>query len=150
MPFFVSHPNLYVLINYCSIYKSASATETLLDGRNKDNYQSTESGTQQQPIQGVILNSTNDDDKEENISESNLNTQEYSAHWKLNIVLLLLTCWFSVSLTSWGTIESGGSAANPDTGRVAMWMIISSQWLVTVLYIWTLVAPRLYPDRDFS
>ena len=70
--------------------------------------------------------------------------------WKLNIVLGLVSCFFAMALTSWGTIESGGDAANPDVGRVSMWIIIASQWLALLLYLWTLTAPRLFPDRDFS
>lgn len=80
----------------------------------------------------------------------NTSNVDYSAHWKMNVILMLLTCWFSVSLTSWGTIESSSNAANPDTGRIAMWMIITSQWLVLLLYVWTLAAPKLFPDRDFN
>ena len=75
---------------------------------------------------------------------------DYATHWKLNIVLVLVVCWFSVSLTGWGTVESSGNAANPDTGKVSMWMIIVSQWVTLGIYLWTLLAPRLFPDRDFS
>ena len=55
-----------------------------------------------------------------------------------------------MALTGWGTIEYGGDAANPDVGRVSMWMIIISQWIALLLYLWTLVAPQIFPDREFS
>lgn len=74
----------------------------------------------------------------------------FSNSWKLNVILGLVSCWFAMALTGWGSIDSGGNAANPDVGKVSMWMIIASQWLVLVLYLWTLVAPRLFPDREFS
>lgn len=35
-------------------------------------------------------------------------------------------------------------------GRVNMAIIGCAQWLAIGLYCWTLVAPRLFPDRDFS
>ena len=50
--------------------------------------------------------------------------------------------------------EEGGvqyhTAANPQVGKVNMAMIAISQWVALSLYAWTLVAPRLFPDRDFS
>ena len=53
-------------------------------------------------------------------------------------------------LTSWGSINEGGTSANKSVGEVAMWMIIAAQWVAMALYIWTIVAPRIFPDRDFS
>jgi hypothetical protein len=80
--------------------------------------------------------------------------------WKLNAILALVCCWVAMTLTGWGSIivaESDGStdtnthtAANPMIGRVNMIMIAISQWVALLLYTWTLVAPRLFPDRDFS
>ena len=73
--------------------------------------------------------------------------------WKLNVVLALIACWVAMTLTGWGTIEGidqDSHAANPQVGRVNMAMIGVSQWMAMLLYIWTLVAPRLFPDRDFS
>jgi hypothetical protein len=70
--------------------------------------------------------------------------------WKLNLVLGILSCWVAMALTSWGSIQTGGDVANPGVGRVSMWMIIASQWIVLLLYLWSLVAPRLFPGRDFT
>lgn len=33
---------------------------------------------------------------------------------------------------------------------VSMWVKIVAQWLTILLFFWTLVAPKLFPDRDFS
>jgi len=74
----------------------------------------------------------------------------FSNNWKLNVVLGTVSCWFSMAITAWGSIEDEGDAANPQVGKVSMWIIIGSQWLCLTLYLWTLVAPRLFPDRDFS
>ena len=77
--------------------------------------------------------------------------------WKLNVVLALISCWIACMLTGWGTIEAvvGEDAemermANPTVGRVNMAMIGISQWTAILMYGWTLVAPRLFPDRDFA
>jgi len=73
-----------------------------------------------------------------------------SNSWKLNAILAVVSCWFAMTMTSWGSISSGGNDVNPNVGRVSMWMIISAQWLYLALYLWTIIAPRLFPDRDFS
>lgn len=78
--------------------------------------------------------------------------------WKLNVVLALISCWIACMLTGWGSIqgivgegdEEHHTAANPTVSRVNMAMVGVSQWCALILYAWTLVAPRLFPDRDFS
>lgn len=79
--------------------------------------------------------------------------------WKLNAILALVSCWVAMSLTGWGSISGGiveeegmeiHTAANPQVGKVNMAMIAVSQWVALLLYAWTLVAPRLFPDRDFA
>lgn len=75
--------------------------------------------------------------------------------WKLNIILALISCWVAALLTGWGSLEGSvgengqHTAANPTTGRVNMAMIGISQSLALLLYAWTLVAPKLFPDREF-
>ena len=58
----------------------------------------------------------------------------FTNSWKLNLILGILSCWVAMTLTGWGSIQSGGDVANPDVGRVSMWMIITSQWIVMLLY----------------
>ncbi|GMI09027.1 hypothetical protein TrRE_jg4505 [Triparma retinervis] len=70
--------------------------------------------------------------------------------WKLNLVLALMSTWFPMVLTSWGAVNENGTAANTTVGEVSMWMIVAAQWTALVLYSWTLLAPRLFPDRDFG
>jgi hypothetical protein len=73
--------------------------------------------------------------------------------WKLNAVMALICCWVTMTLTGWGTIEvlnENQNAANPTVGRVNMAMLGISQWIAIALYSWTLLAPKLFPDRDFS
>lgn len=113
---------------------------------------------EERKVTGVVTGTTSygSNDNAENAAENETSaeTEEtnkgFSNSWKLNIVLALISCWFAMAVTSWGSIESGGDRANPEVGEVSMWMLIASQWFFMVLYLWTLVAPRLFPDRDFS
>lgn len=89
-------------------------------------------------------------------AEDNFNLAAGPLIWKLNIVLLLISCWVSASLTGWGTISGGvgeggeHTAANPLVGRFNMAMMAVAQNLAVCLYLWTLLAPRLFPDRVWS
>lgn len=95
------------------------------------------------PTQGIVTTTASSD-------------SEQSEIWKLNIVMALICCWVAMTLTGWGIVEEindtdgGRTAANPTSSRVNMAIIGISQWMAILLYVWTLVAPRLFPDRDFS
>lgn len=91
----------------------------------------------------------NEDDVQDEIDASDI-PDTFSNNWKLNLVLGTVSCWFSMAITAWGSIADEGDAANPQVGKVSMWIIIGSQWLCMTLYLWTQMAPRLFPDRDFS
>jgi serine incorporator 1/3 len=108
-------------------------------------------------VGGVVTNyqSTNAEDAGGDEGEDAEETEgdvpnTFSNNWKLNVALVLITCWFSMALTGWGSIQADGTVANPQVGEINMWIIISSQWFAMLLYSWTLVAPRIFPDRDFS
>ena len=101
-----------------------------------------------QPPSGLAIGSLDNDD--------DILYSHSSEVWKLNAILALICCWVAMSLTTWGSIsgiideEGTHSAANPTVGKLNMIMIAISQWVALLLYTWTLVAPQLFPDRDFS
>jgi hypothetical protein len=73
-----------------------------------------------------------------------------ASYYKFNIAMALITCYWCCVLTDWGNPGGGSSAASPTAGNVAMWMNATASWICAGLYTWTLVAPRIFPDRDFS
>mmetsp|Transcript_8666 Transcript_8666/g.12583 ORF Transcript_8666/g.12583 Transcript_8666/m.12583 type:complete len:414 (-) Transcript_8666:190-1431(-) len=95
-----------------------------------------------QPTQGIVMEQT-----------TGTNTHISPDLWKLNVIMALTACFVAMILTGWGTVQElneNQNAANPTVGRVNMAMIGVSQWTAILLYMWTLLAPRLFPDRDFS
>jgi len=75
-------------------------------------------------------------------------------HAQRTIVNLSPDCtsrrYWCMVLTDWGNVDRSASGASPTNGKIAMWMNITASWICTLLYGWTLVAPRVFPDRDFS
>mmetsp|Transcript_7829 Transcript_7829/g.8965 ORF Transcript_7829/g.8965 Transcript_7829/m.8965 type:complete len:503 (-) Transcript_7829:265-1773(-) len=113
----------------------------------------------QRPTTGLVVESNNDNDaieSNDNTTGSSSSGSSSSSLWKLNVVLALISCWIAASLTGWGSITGGvgeageHTAANPLVGRLNMAMIAFSQNIAICLYLWTLLAPKLFPDRDFA
>ncbi|EFA77480.1 TMS membrane protein [Heterostelium album PN500] len=70
-----------------------------------------------------------------------------------HITFALGAMYIGMLLTNWATI-SGTSGSNGDlnvdSGMVSVWVKIVSGWLVHLLYLWTLVAPVLMPNREWD
>ncbi|XP_039765506.1 probable serine incorporator isoform X5 [Pararge aegeria] len=63
-----------------------------------------------------------------------------------HVVFALATLYIMMTLTNWYNPSSQLSKEN----AASMWIKITSSWLCVGLYVWTLIAPAVLPDRDFS
>ncbi|XP_063547401.1 probable serine incorporator isoform X7 [Cydia strobilella] len=63
-----------------------------------------------------------------------------------HVVFALATLYSMMTLTNWFNPSSQLMKENV----ASMWIKISSSWLCVGIYIWTMVAPAIFPDRDFS
>jgi len=95
-----------------------------------------------------------DGDKKEEAAEDD-GPEDEKAEWrrkrnlKFHLVMAVASMYVAMLLTSWGS-ETGTSGTSYDLSEVAMWIKIVSLWITILLYTWTLVAPYLFPDRDFG
>jgi hypothetical protein len=69
---------------------------------------------------------------------------------EVSLVFILVSCYFAMVLTNWATVQSNYGLATANSGTAAMWLQASGQWVAIFMYAWSLVAPKLFPDRDFS
>jgi len=69
-----------------------------------------------------------------------------------HITFLLGAMYVFMLITDWQTVSgiSEGDDYKVDHGFVAVWVKVATSWLAALLYLWSLVAPCLFPDRDFS
>eukprot|EP00727_Mastigamoeba_balamuthi_P011465 m51a1_g6941 putative serine incorporator 3 (444) ;mRNA; r:242867-245295 len=71
-------------------------------------------------------------------------------------VIFMLGCMYTEQLlTNWQVItnvagDGKDATVNVDSGAAAVWVKIVSGWIVFGLYVWSMVAPSLFPDRDFG
>jgi len=65
--------------------------------------------------------------------------------------MLFAAIYLALLLSNWGrpTINNNLYPAF-SAGSTAVNIKLGTCWATMVLYIWTIVAPRLFPDRDFS
>jgi serine incorporator 1/3 len=101
-------------------------------------------------VGGIVTNVDNETPDLEQSSTAAPDSSQASVPWKINLVLAMISCWVAMVLTGWGSIYSGNDPANPEVSNTSMWMLIASQWIAYLFYIWSLAAPKLFPNRDFS
>ncbi|XP_053600777.1 probable serine incorporator isoform X3 [Plodia interpunctella] len=63
-----------------------------------------------------------------------------------HIVFALATLYIMMTLTNW----FNPSSELAKTNVASMWIKITSSWVCVGLYVWTLVAPMVFPDREFN
>ncbi|KAJ4959232.1 hypothetical protein NE237_026343 [Protea cynaroides] len=65
-----------------------------------------------------------------------------------HIIFSLASMYSAMLLTGWST-SVGESGKLVDVGWPSVWVRIVTSWATAVLYIWSLVAPLLFPEREF-
>jgi len=103
----------------------------------------------------------NDDDpEEESISESDSEQGEeavvaYNFSF-FHVTFMLAALYLAMVLTNWETVTSltGDTSAQKtiyvDQGMAAVWTKVASTYCTFILFFWTMIAPALFPNREFA
>lgn len=70
-------------------------------------------------------------------------------HWLFHLVMAFASMYMAMILTNWGN-DMGASMNNSEASLHSFWIKIVAVWLSYAVYIWTLIAPLVFPDRDFN
>eukprot|EP00128_Syssomonas_multiformis_P011508 Colp12_sorted_trinity150504_noHs@1963 len=90
---------------------------------------------------GVLTDDTDDE-------ESGDCTYNYSF---FHLLFVLAAMYVAMLLTGWNEIDGTATTGYViDQGFTSVWVKIVSSWVAALLYIWTLIAPIMFPDREFS
>lgn len=65
-----------------------------------------------------------------------------------HLMFALATLYVMMTLTNWYRPNSDLKTLNANTA--SMWVKIFSSWMCLGLYVWSLIAPAVFPNRDFS
>jgi len=69
---------------------------------------------------------------------------------RFHIFMSCAACYMAMILTSWGAVEPDGDPISYDVSTENVWIKVVTQWVTAMVYIWTLAAPYLLPDREFG
>ncbi|KAK3752732.1 hypothetical protein QZH41_018702 [Actinostola sp. cb2023] len=94
----------------------------------------------------VALVEAGDDDRQVYNNEEEGVAYSYSFY---HFMLFLASLYVMMTLTNWYKPQ-GTDFKSLKYSEAAVWMKMVSSWLCLLVYIWTLLAPALFPDRDFS
>ncbi|KAJ7052495.1 serine incorporator/TMS membrane protein [Mycena amicta] len=100
------------------------------------------------------LHEEESDDEDEVDSETRDDERSgtrYNYSW-FHVIFAIAAMYVAMLLNDWNVVSDISSSPDPNNiyiGRseVAMWMRVVSSWICIVLYIWSLIAPVLLPDR---
>jgi len=68
-----------------------------------------------------------------------------------HLFFFLGSLYLCMLLSDWATVDSNGTKhVAVDTGMGSVWVKMISSWIAILLYLWTLLAPVMFPDRDFG
>ncbi len=71
-------------------------------------------------------------------------TYNYSA---FHAMYALASMYVAMMINNWNTIQVTDGMAAIGQSWQSVWVKMISSWLVCLLYVWTLVAPIILPDR---
>lgn len=75
--------------------------------------------------------------------------EEVAYSWSFfHVMFAFASLYVMMTLTSWN--KPTAPVTESYDNSASMWVKMISSWLCSGLYIWTLIAPILLPDRDFS
>lgn len=87
------------------------------------------------------------DKADEHEEKENARPVTYSYSF-FHIIFSLASMYSAMLLTGWST-SVGESGKLVDVGWASVWVRILTGWATAALFIWSMVAPHLFPEREF-
>eukprot|EP01111_Echinosteliopsis_oligospora_P007692 TRINITY_DN2295_c0_g1_i1.p1 TRINITY_DN2295_c0_g1~~TRINITY_DN2295_c0_g1_i1.p1 ORF type:complete len:462 (-),score=119.91 TRINITY_DN2295_c0_g1_i1:3-1388(-) len=106
-------------------------------------------------VEKPLINTVGDDDDDAMDDEKQGTTYNYTF---FHLCFCLGAMYICMLLTNWMTFRSqeptnstsDDGAISVDSGMASTWIKIVSGWITIILYLWSLVAPVLLPDREWN
>ncbi|XP_076802814.1 serine incorporator 5-like [Clavelina lepadiformis] len=141
---------VFVVVTYVSLRSTSSSEQNRLMVRR--NHQDVEEATCCCCCVGGG-NDFDDVESDKNGGQKVLNDEQDSVSYSysfFHFIFFLTTLYVMMTLTNWfspepQSLENGFIFGN----TAAMWVKIATSWAAIVIYVWTLLAPACFPDREF-
>ncbi|KAK2980463.1 hypothetical protein RJ640_028871 [Escallonia rubra] len=106
---------------------------------------SPKSGEKKQPLLESEELEAGKEKKEEKKEDKEARPVSYSYTF-FHLIFALASMYSAMLLSGWTSSESSELI---DVGWTSVWVRICTEWVTAVLYVWSLLAPLLFPDREF-
>ncbi|XP_034173794.1 serine incorporator TMS1 isoform X4 [Osmia lignaria lignaria] len=129
----------------CVLYSSLRTASKSSKITMSENVLVRDNGADYTPVEG-----RNPDSEAGNEAKVWDNEEESVAYnWSFfHLMFALATLYVMMTLTNWYQPNSDLDTFNSNTA--SMWVKIISSWMCLGLYVWSLIAPAVLPNRDFS
>jgi hypothetical protein len=68
-----------------------------------------------------------------------------------HLTFLFASFYMMEVLTDWAVVKDGDMASvQIGQGHASVWVKVVSSWIAVLLYLWTMIAPAIFTDRDFG
>jgi len=72
-----------------------------------------------------------------------------SAYVFFQIFMIFMSVYYCMLLTNWNVIDASSKQMEINTSWTSFWIKIVTLFLANILYIFVLIAPRIFPNREF-
>ena len=69
---------------------------------------------------------------------------------KWHFYMCIASIYLAMLITNWNSYSPTTTTTELRASNFGFWVRVVMSWLTALLYIWTLLAPRVFPDRDFT
>jgi len=93
------------------------------------------------------------EDGSESIEKPNDSDEEIPVSYNYSFFHLtfgLAVMYLSMVLTNWVLVNESSDTFSVQASISPAWVKISSSWVTLILYLWTLIAPFIFPNRAFN
>jgi len=102
-----------------------------------------------------LLDDDVDSDDEESGGQRVIDNEKNGVFYSwsfFHLVFAFASMYIMMVLTDWAIISTSSDDSGIDIERnwASVWVRMVSSWLVVLMYLWTLIAPIVLSDRDFS
>jgi len=76
--------------------------------------------------------------------------KRFKNHWFFHLIMASGAIFMAMLLTNWGESDGGNQETDTEVSTESMWIKIVCVWLTYAIFVWTIIAPLVFPDRDFG
>jgi len=99
---------------------------------------------------GIVVVDSGQPSPEAHVAEAAAEQVPEASYLNYHFIMCLASLYVAMLVTDWGATSEVTSTQRHNVGYASAWLLMSANWVCQLLYLWTLIARRMCPDRDFD